>query len=124
MPTTTTVAASTAALLLLLLAPAASAFRPSHSQSPLASQRGGAAAVAFGHRLGPRQHRTLPLCTMSAVGDKPKAADAPGIGWDSHQPVTEAPESLVRGVEGNESMRRRFEQACRAAQVPFLFLFR
>ena len=29
------------------------------------------------------------------------------IGWDSHVPIDAAPETLVRGVEGNESMRRR-----------------
>lgn len=53
---------------------------------------------------------------MASVENRPKE---PGqsIGWDSHKAVDVAPESLVRGVEGNESMRRRFEKACREAQV-------
>jgi len=52
---------------------------------------------------------------MSAAA--PTKKEETGIGWNSHKPVTEVPESLVRGVEGNESMRRRFEKACREAQV-------
>jgi len=39
------------------------------------------------------------------------------IGWDSHVPIEAAPESLVRGVEGDEGMRRRFEAMCREAQT-------
>jgi coproporphyrinogen III oxidase len=38
------------------------------------------------------------------------------LGWDSHVPIAEAPATLVRGVDGNESMRRRFEAMCRDAQ--------
>jgi hypothetical protein len=113
MRTTTALLVTTAAAAALLLEPAA-AFRPSSSS---AAGAGAASQRAFGSRIQARGR--MPLC-MSAVGDKPKAdaaAPGPSIGWDSHQAVSEAPESLVRGIEGNESMRRRFEQACRAAQV-------
>lgn len=39
------------------------------------------------------------------------------IGWDSHQAVESIPETLVRTIDGNESMRSRFELLCRTAQV-------
>ena len=38
------------------------------------------------------------------------------LSWDSHSYVDDAPDTLVRGVEGNESMRRKFELMCREAQ--------
>ena len=40
-----------------------------------------------------------------------------GLGWDSHQAIEEIPESLVRTIDGNDSMRRKFEALCRGAQV-------
>lgn len=57
----------------------------------------------------------------STTAEKP-AADAPPsfLGWDTHQPVTDAPSSLVRendGPEGNYPMRARFEKLCRDAQI-------
>lgn len=42
---------------------------------------------------------------------------ASGIGWDSHQAIDQIPETLVNAIEGNESMRRRFEEVCRNAQA-------
>lgn len=39
-----------------------------------------------------------------------------GIGWDSHKPIDEIPDSLVKTIEGNDSMRKKFEQLCRDAQ--------
>ena len=60
--------------------------------------------------------RSGPVC-MAAAAPAKEAGAGPSIGWDSHKPVDAVPESLVRGVEGNESMRRRFEKACRDAQV-------
>lgn len=39
------------------------------------------------------------------------------IGWDSHTAIDSIPDSLVREIDGNESMRRKFEQVCRNAQV-------
>lgn len=43
-----------------------------------------------------------------------------GLGWDSHQAIEEIPESLVRTIDGNDSMRRKFEALCRGAQVNFM----
>lgn len=40
-----------------------------------------------------------------------------GIGWDSHEAIESIPESLVKSIDGNESMRRKFEQLCRRSQV-------
>jgi coproporphyrinogen III oxidase len=39
-----------------------------------------------------------------------------GIGWNSHEAVDDIPESLVKSIEGNDSMRKKFEQLCRGAQ--------
>ena len=39
-----------------------------------------------------------------------------GLGWDSHKAIDQIPESLVNAIEGNESMRRKFEALCRGAQ--------
>jgi len=42
------------------------------------------------------------------------------LGWNSHQAVEKAPDSLVRegdGPEGNYPMRSKFEKMCREAQV-------
>lgn len=66
-------------------------------------------------KLVSRRSSRARVVAMASVEDKPKGG--PSIGWDSHKAVDQAPESLVRGVEGNESMRRRFEKACREAQV-------
>lgn len=40
-----------------------------------------------------------------------------GIGWNSHEAVDAIPESLVKSIEGNDSMRKKFEQLCRNAQA-------
>jgi len=40
-----------------------------------------------------------------------------GIGWDSHSPINDIPESLVKTIEGNDNMRRKFEALCRKAQM-------
>lgn len=39
------------------------------------------------------------------------------IGWDSHIAVQSIPDSLVRSIDGNESMRAKFELLCRSAQA-------
>jgi len=64
--------------------------------------------------------------SMSSTTEAPKEGDMAGqaaggvsegnIGWDSHVPIQDAPDTLVRGVEGDESMRRKFEAMCRDAQ--------
>ncbi|GMH69619.1 hypothetical protein TrVE_jg11369 [Triparma verrucosa] len=51
-----------------------------------------------------------------------EAKDAPpvNIGWDSHSPISQIPDSLVRpgdGPEGNTPMRAKFEKMCREAQI-------
>jgi len=38
------------------------------------------------------------------------------IGWDSHSAIDDIPETLVRTIDGNDSMRRKFELLCRTAQ--------
>lgn len=70
-------------------------------------------ALAMARRTAHLYQRSV--VAMSAAA--PTKKEETGIGWNSHKPVTEVPESLVRGVEGNESMRRRFEKACREAQL-------
>ena len=40
-----------------------------------------------------------------------------GFGWDSHIATQSIPESLVKDIDGNESMRSKFEQMCRKSQV-------
>jgi len=39
------------------------------------------------------------------------------IGWDSHKAIDAIPETLVRTIDGNDSIRRKFEVLCRSAQV-------
>jgi len=49
-----------------------------------------------------------------------------GLGWDSHKAIDAIPEVLGRAIDGNDSMRRKFEILCRNAQVMminFRFLF-
>merc|ERR1719498_483622 len=71
-----------------------------------------------------RGKRTSALATLHAasgtVEEKPQAkansnSDS-GIGWDSHRAIDSIPDSLVNEIEGNDSMRRKFERACREAQ--------
>lgn len=55
------------------------------------------------------------------VEGKKAGKDAPPVhlGWDSHNPVEKAPDSLVRegdGPDGNYPMRSKFEKMCRDAQ--------
>lgn len=40
-----------------------------------------------------------------------------GLGWDSHKAVESIPDSLVKSIDGNESMRSKFEQLCRRSQM-------
>jgi hypothetical protein len=39
------------------------------------------------------------------------------IGFDTHKAVEKIPETLVRTIDGNDSMRRKFESLCREWQV-------
>lgn len=58
--------------------------------------------------------RSGSLLGATTAKDPTKAS---GIGWDSHQAIDQIPETLVNAIEGNESMRRRFEEVCRNAQA-------
>ena len=51
-------------------------------------------------------------CAVSMVG----TTDKPGLGFDSHKAVMEAPDSLCRDGTANTEMRAKFEQMCREAQ--------
>jgi hypothetical protein len=53
------------------------------------------------------------LFATTVAGEQTKS----GIGWDSHKAIDDIPASLVKTIEGNESMRRKFEELCRTAQV-------
>jgi len=69
----------------------------------------------------------LPMSTKEKSDEKTEGKkageDAPPVqlGWNTHQAVNEAPESLVRemdgGLEGNYPMRAKFEEMCRKAQI-------
>lgn len=66
----------------------------------------------------PKAAGVLSMTKLSAsTADVKDPTKASGIGWDSHQAIDEIPESLVNTIEGNESMRRKFEEACRNAQA-------
>lgn len=53
----------------------------------------------------------------SSVLKRTLALRAGESAWDSHIAVDQIPASLVSAIEGNESMRRKFEELCRNAQV-------
>ena len=50
----------------------------------------------------------------ASINDKAPKSE---FGWDSHQAVKSIPESLVNEIDGNESMRAKFEHLCRTSQV-------
>jgi len=47
--------------------------------------------------------------SLAAVDEK--------LGWDSHTAIDSIPDTLVRTIDGNDSMRRKFELLCRNAQA-------
>jgi hypothetical protein len=49
---------------------------------------------------------------LSAVTTTKAAVD-----WDTHKAVEDIPESLTKTIEGNDSIRRKFETLLRKAQV-------
>lgn len=59
------------------------------------------------HRL--TSHKLHATTTPTKNDDK--------IGWDSHKAIESIPDSLVRTIDGNDGIRRKFEQLCRNAQV-------
>ncbi|CAM9329730.1 unnamed protein product [Sphacelaria rigidula] len=50
------------------------------------------------------------------MSSTPQSTAAPSIGWDTHKAVKDVPDTLVRELEGNDSMRAKFEALCRSAQ--------
>eukprot|EP00904_Undaria_pinnatifida_P005687 jgi/Undpi1/2248/HiC_scaffold_12.g05634.m1 len=54
--------------------------------------------------------------SMSSTPAAASSTEAPSLGWDTHKAVKEVPDSLVRELEGNDSMRSKFEALCRKAQ--------
>jgi hypothetical protein len=62
-------------------------------------------------------HQLLNTKLNAATEEKTQS----GIGWDSHKAIDEIPDSLVRTLDGKDSMRRKFEELCRTAQV-FVFI--
>jgi len=53
----------------------------------------------------------------SASSSRNEAKTSAAIGFDSHIPLTHAPETMVRGCDGDESMRRKFEAMIRKGQL-------
>jgi coproporphyrinogen III oxidase len=80
-------------------------------------------ANGFAMRPGGASRSSLYMSTKEAKTEGKKAGkDAPpvSIGWDSHQAIEKAPDSLVRegdGPDGNYPMRAKFEKMCREAQI-------
>ena len=85
------------AVVFLILAAYASAFRMSNAKVGIAKSRS-----SFGK--------------VFAAAGEPDTSKS-GFGWDSHIATQSIPESLVKDIDGNESMRSRFEQMCRKSQV-------
>jgi len=69
-------------------------------------------SLALALRLQPDNKRFISSLAATTAEQKQS-----GIGWDSHKAVDNIPESLVRSIDGNESMRSKFEALCRNAQV-------
>ncbi len=73
---------------------------------------------AFRSMLSSMQGKGKLSVTKMSVAATP-AQNSGAIGWDSHKAVDSIPESLVRSIDGNAGMRKKFEQVCREAQVIF-----
>jgi len=58
-------------------------------------------------------HAKTPTAPLSATATAPAKT---GPTWDDHVAIPEAPDTLVKGVDGNDSMRRKFEKMLREAQ--------
>ena len=67
--------------------------------------------------MSPKNSNYSKLFATTASTEQAKS----GLGWDSHKAIEAIPDSLVKSIEGNESMRRKFEELCRNAQVRLFF---
>lgn len=72
-----------------------------------------ASKCAVGLALTPK----LPNIVSIRGGMQRSADTKSGIGWDSHKAIDAIPDSLCKTIDGNDSMRRRFESLCRNAQM-------
>jgi len=82
----------------------------------LAAAPAGAFVVAKPWVSPPLRGGAVPGAVSATEGGTKAGVSEGNIGWDSHVAISEAPATLVRGVEGDESMRRKFEAMCREAQ--------
>lgn len=71
-------------------------------------------SLRIGQSNGRGLHRRHGSTRRGAVATSDKKS---AIGWDSHKAVKAIPESLVKEIDGNESMRAKFEHLCRTSQV-------
>jgi hypothetical protein len=55
--------------------------------------------------------------SSSSSSSRNAAKTSAAIGFDSHTPLAHAPETMVRGCDGDESMRRKFEAMIRKGQL-------
>ena len=60
---------------------------------------------------------SLPNNRLPMLKSKSNKAHASSRGIEPHHSVDFIPESLVKDIDGNESIRRRFETVLRSAQV-------
>lgn len=54
---------------------------------------------------------------VSLRGGLRMSDNSSGIGWNSHQAIDAIPDSLCKTIDGDDSMRRKFEALCRQAQI-------
>lgn len=69
-------------------------------------------AVCDALRLNNANHRLLHTRAGSTSQDK-------SISWDSHKAIDTIPESLVKSIDGNESIRKKVETLLRRSQVQY-----
>ena len=71
-----------------------------------------------GSSLSPGASSSKATTKLSATATAPVPAVEKKPRWDDHTPITgDTPETLVRGVEGDESMRRKMEAMLRKGQL-------
>ena len=70
-------------------------------------------AAVLALRMIPVNSRVTTNLSAASTEEQAKS----GLGWDSHKAIDAIPDSLVRTIDGNDSMRRKFEELCRNAQV-------
>ena len=74
-------------------------------------------AAVLALRMFPVNSRAASNLSAASTEEQAKS----GLGWDSHKAIDAIPDSLVRTIDGNDSMRRKFEELCRNAQVSLYY---